>query len=59
MTITKRKVTVYICERCGHEWIPRDALASEQELPTVCPRCKNPYWNRPRKDGKKTKPKKR
>jgi hypothetical protein len=33
------------CERCSHEWIPRDA---EQE-PSVCPKCKSPYWNRPRK----------
>jgi DNA-directed RNA polymerase subunit RPC12/RpoP len=35
----------YRCERCSHEWIPRD---SEQE-PSVCPKCKSPYWNRPRK----------
>lgn len=35
----------YRCERCDHEWIPRDA---EQE-PRVCPKCKSPYWNRPRK----------
>ena len=33
------------CERCAHEWIPRDV---EQE-PAVCPKCKSPYWNRPRK----------
>jgi predicted Zn-ribbon and HTH transcriptional regulator len=32
------------CERCGHEWIPR-----EEAEPQVCPKCKNPYWNRPRK----------
>ena len=34
------------CERCNHEWIPRGD--SEQE-PSVCPKCKSPYWNRPRK----------
>ncbi len=33
------------CERCGHEWIPR-----KEAEPTVCPKCKNPYWNRPRKN---------
>lgn len=33
------------CERCGHEWVPRDL---DQE-PKVCPKCKSPYWNRPRK----------
>lgn len=36
----------YRCERCSHEWIPRGD--SEQE-PSVCPKCKSPYWNRPRK----------
>lgn len=33
------------CERCEHEWVPRDL---EQES-SVCPKCKSPYWNRPRK----------
>src|SRR5687767_1699147 len=36
------------CERCGHEWIPRD-LAVE---PEACPACKSPYWNKPRKNAK-------
>lgn len=34
------------CERCGHEWIPRGPLDDE---PKVCPSCKSPYWNKPRK----------
>lgn len=34
------------CERCGHEWIPRGATEIE---PRACPKCHNPYWNRPRK----------
>ncbi len=34
------------CERCGHEWIPRNA----REEPKVCPFCKSPYWNTPRKN---------
>lgn len=33
------------CERCEHEWIPRRAARD----PRVCPNCKSPYWNRPRK----------
>ena len=33
------------CERCGHDWVPRE---QEQE-PKVCPKCKSPYWNRPRR----------
>ncbi len=36
----------YRCERCAHEWIPRD---KEQE-PVICPKCKSPYWNKPRKN---------
>ncbi len=28
------------CERCGHEWIPR----TFETTPTVCPKCKSPYW---------------
>jgi hypothetical protein len=34
------------CERCSHEWAPREP----NQAPTVCPKCKSPYWNRPRKD---------
>ena len=33
------------CERCGHEWLPRDTMRE----PKVCPKCKSPYWNIPRK----------
>src|SRR5436190_7512759 len=35
----------YRCERCNHEWIPRDA----ETEPRVCPKCKSPYWNTPRR----------
>jgi|ERR1700682_2457893 len=35
----------YKCERCEHEWVPREA----NDDPRVCPKCKSPYWNRPRK----------
>lgn len=54
MTILVREVTVYRCERCGHEWIPRGALEEAnagkalEGNPTVCPKCKSPYWNKPR-----------
>ena len=33
------------CERCGHEWARRGDTA-----PKVCPKCKSPYWNTPRKE---------
>ncbi|MDP2719372.1 MAG: hypothetical protein Q8P44_06035 [Dehalococcoidia bacterium] len=35
----------YRCERCGHEWLPR----FEEKEPKVCPKCKSPYWNNPKK----------
>lgn len=34
----------YKCERCEHEWVPRDF----NREPRVCPKCKSPYWDRPR-----------
>jgi len=37
----------YRCERCGHEWIPRDLKG--KNVPVTCPSCKSPYWNRSRK----------
>src|SRR5256885_1181087 len=35
----------YRCLRCGHEWVPKN----KEQKPRVCPKCKNPYWDRPRK----------
>lgn len=32
-----------VCLRCGHEWFPRTP-----NEPRVCPKCKSPYWNKPR-----------
>ena len=42
------RVTVegYLCERCSHVWVPRRRTVSE---PKICPKCKSPYWNKPRK----------
>ena len=47
----KIKITVdgYKCERCGHEWIPRN----KKTAPRVCPECKSPYWDIPRKKADK------
>lgn len=36
----------YRCERCSHEWIPRGPTDEE---PRVCPKCRSPWWNKPRK----------
>ena len=38
----------YKCERCGHTWIPRSKI---EEAPTICPKCKSPYWDKPRRIG--------
>jgi predicted Zn-ribbon and HTH transcriptional regulator len=47
--MAKIRMTVwgYRCERCGHEWIPRGKLE-----PKICPKCKTPYWDRPRLPGR-------
>ncbi len=34
----------YRCERCSHEWVPKNPNSE----PKVCPKCKSPWWNRPR-----------
>ena len=45
------KITLqgYKCERCEHECVPR----KKDEYPNVCPKCKSPYWDKPRKKPKK------
>ncbi len=35
----------YRCERCEHEWVPRGGA---DEDPRVCPKCRSPWWNRPK-----------
>ena len=44
MSKIKIEVEGFKCERCGHKWIPR-----KKEYPTICPKCKSPYWDKPRK----------
>lgn len=41
----KVKLDGYQCERCEHVWAPRSKI---EEEPTICPKCKSPYWNKPR-----------
>ncbi|MGE5445045.1 MAG: hypothetical protein ACM3SR_10670 [Ignavibacteriales bacterium] len=52
MAKVKIELWAYKCERCGHEWIPRE---KKEEEPRVCPKCKSPYWNRPRRSDKLSK----
>ena len=49
MPIVEIKSEGFLCERCGHEWVPRDI----NREPEVCPKCKSPYWNIKRKQVKK------
>ena len=43
--MAKVKLDGYRCDRCEHEWLPRD----KSQDPKVCPTCKSPYWNTPRR----------
>ena len=43
--MAKVQVWAWKCERCEHIWVPREVEVE----PRVCPKCKSPYWNRPRK----------
>ncbi|MGI0013199.1 MAG: hypothetical protein ACREBU_07130 [Nitrososphaera sp.] len=36
----------YECSRCGHRWVKREATEGD---PIICPKCKSPYWDKPRK----------
>jgi len=49
----KKTVWAFRCLRCEHEWLPRkpwegDEPPPAEGLPTVCPKCKSPYWSRER-----------
>jgi DNA-directed RNA polymerase subunit RPC12/RpoP len=41
----------YRCERCGHIWVPRkyEMTKDKKKEPIICPKCKSPYWNIPKK----------
>jgi len=53
----KKEVNAFRCLRCAHEWIPRVELSQlEGKLkskPRICPKCKSPYWDLEKKNGKK------
>lgn len=42
-SINKIEVTQLSCQRCEHTWIPR-----HENPPRHCPKCKSPYWDKPR-----------
>lgn len=39
------KVKQYTCLRCSYKWLPRKEVRS-----IICPNCKTPYWNKPRRE---------
>lgn len=51
MTVKKVTVTRWECtcdrRTCGHQW-----QTKTDQLPKVCPVCKQPTWNRPRRTKK-------
>ncbi len=52
--MSKVQIWGYRCERCGHEWVPRE----KDHEPKVCPACKSAYWDRPRQQRPKQNDKK-
>ena len=56
--VFRKLVWAFRCLRCEHEWLPRKPLEGDDppsgdQRPRVCPKCKSPYWDRPRKHEKK------
>ena len=43
VTIKKRR-----CLRCEHRWYPKPKEGKVTK-PMVCPKCKSPYWDTPKK----------
>jgi predicted Zn-ribbon and HTH transcriptional regulator len=49
-TLGRIKLDGFKCERCGHTWVPRMHDDEVSDPPVICPRCKSPYWNKPKRD---------
>ena len=48
MPTVKRTVEMFVCGRCEHEWLPRQA-EGDPSKPRVCAKCHSPYWDVPRR----------
>lgn len=42
-TLPPQTIVPLTCTRCDHSWTPRNP-----GLPVACPKCRSPYWNKPR-----------
>lgn len=40
-----KSISIKTCLRCGHEWPTTGD-------PRVCPKCKSPYWDIPKREKK-------
>jgi predicted Zn-ribbon and HTH transcriptional regulator len=38
------RTKVWVCARCGHEWLDRKG-----QKPLRCAKCKSPYWDTPKR----------
>ena len=47
------KIDGFLCEHRSHCWAPKQQGAPE---PKNCPKCKSPYWNKPRMTPKRGNP---
>lgn len=44
------QVPAWECNRCGHIWVGRNWPSRDDgEKPMLCPKCRTPYWDTPRK----------
>lgn len=46
----KLSVNLYICQRCGHRWLPSLKTHESGDRPTFCGKCKKPNWNRKKRE---------
>jgi len=60
MALVKVTMWAFRCLRCEHVWLPRVQQVPDgrkppevEEEPRVCPKCKSPYWSRPRRSESK------
>ena len=38
----------YKCTRCEYKWVPKNI----KRIPISCPKCKSPYWAKPKRKKK-------
>jgi hypothetical protein len=43
LTLKREELYKQKCLRCGYTWFPKST-----KLPKTCPKCKSPYWMKPR-----------